>query len=146
MNRSLQKILCFAIPGLMPGLATAEPATVALGRDYSFPKRIVGFEAIEVHGLEVNTFTTSDGVKLTYWEAGKGEPLSFVAGRSGNGAQHINLMRLLSRRHHVFVLDQRNPGLVQRVEHGGRIRASRWISRNFRAHRRTQGELRRLVG
>lgn len=123
MNRSLQAIFFGVLLGLTSGFAAAEPATVALGRDYSFPNRIAGFPSklSDVQGLEVNTFTTSDGVKLAYWEAGNGEPLIFVPGWSGNGAQYINLVHLLSRRYHVYVLDQRNQGLSQRVEYGGRI-------------------------
>lgn len=123
MNRFHPSLLLIALVGLMPGFARAERATVALGRDYVFQNPIPGFPSklSDVRGLEINSFTTSDGVKLKYWEAGTGEPLIFVPGWSGNGAQYFNLVHLLSRRYHVYVLDQRNQGLSQRVEYGGRI-------------------------
>lgn len=72
-------------------------------------------------GLQINSFVTSDGVKLAYWQADEGPPPIFVPGWSANGAQYINLIALLSRSHRVYVLDPRNQGLFQRVEHGGRI-------------------------
>jgi pimeloyl-ACP methyl ester carboxylesterase len=80
------------------------------------PERLSDFQ-----DLQVNTFTTSDGVKLTYWEAGTGRPLVFVPGWSGNGAQYINVLFLLSKHYHVYVLDPRNQGLSQIVDFGARI-------------------------
>jgi pimeloyl-ACP methyl ester carboxylesterase len=71
--------------------------------------------------LEINAFTTGDGVKLAYWEAGAGKPLIFIPGWSANGAEYINVLYLLSRRYHVYVLDPRNQGLSQRVFFGTRI-------------------------
>lgn len=123
MNRPFPLILSIALLGLTCSVAMAEQPTAAVGRDYIFPNPIAGFpkKLSEVEGLQINSFVTSDGVKLAYWEAGKGEPLIFVPGWSGNGAQYINLVHLLSSRYHVYVLDQRNQGLSQRVEYGGRI-------------------------
>ncbi|MCD9007136.1 alpha/beta hydrolase [Luteimonas sp. XNQY3] len=122
MHRSLRPGLTVVLLSLAC-TAAATPATVALGRDYTFPTPIPGFptKLSEVQGLEVNTFTTSDGVELAYWEAGAGEPLIFVPGWSGNGAQYVNLLHLLSSRYHVYVIDPRNQGLSARVEYGGRI-------------------------
>lgn len=113
------------LAGLASGAAAA-PALQVLGRDYEFPNRVAGMPAklSEVTGLQINAFTTSDGVKLAYWEAGeagKGPPLIFVPGWSANGAQYINLLALLSKSHHVYVLDPRNQGLSQHVGYGGRI-------------------------
>lgn len=103
----------------------AAPALQVLGRDYTFPNRIEGLphKLSDFAGLQVNRFTTSDGVELAYWEAGQGneKTLVFIPGWSANGAQYVNVMYLLSKDYHVYVLDPRNQGLSQRVEHGGRI-------------------------
>ena len=57
--------------------ATAAPALTVLGRDYAFPNRLEGLPAklSDFPGLQINYFTTSDGVKLAYWEAGESKPL-----------------------------------------------------------------------
>jgi pimeloyl-ACP methyl ester carboxylesterase len=103
--------------------APAAPALEALGQDFSFPHRIEGMPArlSDFAGLQVNTFVTNDGVRLAYWEAGQGKPLIFVPGWSANGAQYVNLMFLLAKSYHVFVLDPRNQGRSQHVEYGTRI-------------------------
>ncbi|WP_258395333.1 MULTISPECIES: hypothetical protein [Lonsdalea] len=56
--------------------AQAADAVTVLGRDFSFPNKIDGLpqKLSDFKGLQVNSFTTSDGVKLSYWEAGSGEP------------------------------------------------------------------------
>jgi pimeloyl-ACP methyl ester carboxylesterase len=107
----------------MPGRALAEDALRVLGKDFTFPNRIDSFptKLSDFKGLEINSFVTGDGVKLTYWEMGTGRPLIFVPGWSANGAQYINLLHLLSRDYHVYVLDPRNQGLSQHVEYGDRI-------------------------
>lgn len=103
--------------------AVAAPALEVLGKDYEFPNRIAEFPAklSDFKKLEINSFTTSDGVKLTYWEAGEGKPLIFIPGWSANGAEYVNVMFLLSKHYHVYVLDPRNQGLSQRVDFGTRI-------------------------
>jgi pimeloyl-ACP methyl ester carboxylesterase len=103
--------------------ALAAPALSVLGQDYTFPNRLEGVPAklSEFKDLQINSFQTSDGVKLSYWEAGQGRPIVFVPGWSANGAEYINVMYLLSMNYHVFVLDPRNQGLSQRVEYGNRI-------------------------
>lgn len=103
--------------------ALAAPALQVLGKDYTFPNRIEGLpqKLSDFPGLQINRFTTSDGVELAYWEAGQGEPLVFIPGWSANGAEYFNVLYLLSKDYHVYVLDPRNQGLSQRVEHGGRI-------------------------
>ncbi|WP_313025887.1 alpha/beta fold hydrolase [Pseudomonas lopnurensis] len=108
---------------LAAGNASAESALKVLGQDYGFPHKIDGLPArlSDFKGLQINSFTTSDGVRISYWEAGEGEPLVFVPGWSANGAEYINLMYLLSQHYHVYVMDPRNQGLSQRVEYGGRI-------------------------
>jgi pimeloyl-ACP methyl ester carboxylesterase len=101
----------------------AEPAVQVLGSDFTFPNRIDGLpqRLSDFPSLEINRFTTSDGVELAYWEAGDGKPLIFIPGWSANGAEYVNVLYLLSKQYHVYVLDPRNQGLSQRVKHGGRI-------------------------
>ena len=108
---------------MLGGPASAEPALQVLGKDFTFPTRLDGMPAklSDFRDLQINTFTTNDGVKLSYWEAGEGKPLIFVPGWSANGAQYINLLYLLAKTHHVVVLDPRNQGLSQKVDFGGRI-------------------------
>ena len=62
--------------------AFAAPALSVLGKDYVFPNKLEGLPAklSDFDDLEINTFTTSDSVKLSYWEAGQGRPLIFIPG------------------------------------------------------------------
>jgi pimeloyl-ACP methyl ester carboxylesterase len=101
----------------------AAPAIEVLGKDYTFPNKIEGFpsQLSEFTGLQINPFRTSDGVRLTYWEAGQGKPLVFIPGWSANGAEYVNVMFRLSRHYHIYVLDPRNQGLSDRVDFGVRI-------------------------
>jgi non-heme chloroperoxidase len=103
--------------------ASAAPAQTVLGKDFTFPNAIAGLPSklSDFRDLQINHFNTSDGVKLAYWEAGKGKPLVFIPGWSANGAQYLNVMYLLSKRYHVYVLDPRNQGLSQHVDYGNRI-------------------------
>jgi non-heme chloroperoxidase len=112
--------LCLA---LAFGGAFAAPAIDVIGKDFTFPNKIEGLPAklSDFKDLQINSFTTSDGVKLAYWEAGKGKPLIFIPGWSANGAEYINVLYLLSKTHHVYVLDPRNQGLSERTERGARI-------------------------
>ncbi|MBL0576868.1 alpha/beta fold hydrolase [Aeromonas caviae] len=105
------------------GLVSAAPAIEVLGKDYSFPHKLTGLptKLSDFQDLQINAFTTSDGVKLRYWEAGSGKPLVFIPGWSASGAEYINVLYLLSKRYHVYVLDPRNQGLSQHVEYGSRI-------------------------
>ncbi len=104
-------------------LAMADQAVDVLGRDFTFPQPIAGMPTrlSDFAGLRINTFVTNDGVKLAYWEAGHGRPLILVPGWSANGAQYINVMYLLAKDYHVYVLDPRNQGLSQHVDYGTRI-------------------------
>lgn len=103
--------------------AWAAPAIDVIGKDFTFPNKIEGLPAklSDFKGLQINNFTTSDGVKLSYWEAGKGKPLIFIPGWSANGAEYINVLYLLSKNYHVYVLDPRNQGLSEHTERGARI-------------------------
>jgi len=101
----------------------AAPAVDVLGQDYTFSNKIEGLpeKLTDFKGLEINFFKTSDGVNLTYWEAGSGKPLIFIPGWSANGAEYINVMYLLREGYHVYVLDPRNQGLSENVADGMRI-------------------------
>ena len=103
--------------------AMAAPAVSVLERDYIFPNKIEGVPAklADFKGLEINSFKTSDGVTLAYWEAGNGKPLIVIPGWSANGAEFINVMYLLRENYHVYVLDPRNQGLSENVDYGMRI-------------------------
>lgn len=105
------------------GLADAAPAMDVLGKDYTFPHPLAGLPArlSDFRDLQINAFTTRDGVRLSYWEAGSGKPLVFIPGWSANGAEYINVLYLLSKHYHVYVLDPRNQGLSQQVDYGTRI-------------------------
>ncbi len=115
---------------------TAAPALSVLGQDYSFPNRMEGLptKLSDFKGLEINSFATSDGAKLSYWEAGEGKPLVFIPGWSANGAEYINVMFLLSKHYHVYVLDPRNQGLSQKVSFGTRISRYAMDVKEFTAH------------
>ena len=123
----MRHLLRFAAAGLTLSLCTAfagaAPALTVLGKDIAFPNKLEGLPSrlSEFKDLQINHFTTSDGVKLTYWEAGQGKPLVFIPGWSANGAEYLNVMYLLSKQYRVIVLDPRNQGLSQHVDYGSRI-------------------------
>ncbi len=109
---------------------------IAFINRYTFPNKVDGLprQLSDFKDLQISSFVTSDGVKLTYWEAGSGTPLIFVPGWTGNGAQYINLMYLLREHYHVYVLDPRNQGLSQRVDYGNRIARCAADLKEFVAH------------
>jgi len=124
MRNLTARILCsLSLALLSTSMAWAAPAMKVLGKDFVFPNKIAGLpeKLSDFKGLQINSFTTNDGVKLTYWEAGSGKPLIFIPGASANGAEYINVMYLLSKNYHVYVLDPRNHGLSQKVDYGMRI-------------------------
>lgn len=104
-------------------LAMAAPAIEVLGKDFVFPNPIEGMpgKLSDFAGLEINTYKTSDGVTLSYWEAGHGNPVIFIPGWSANGAEYINVLYLLANKYRVIVLDPRNQGLSDKVNYGSRI-------------------------
>ncbi len=115
-------LIIFAIANFQTN-AYGESAIKVLGQDYSFKNNIIGLpkKIADFSDLEINSFTTNDGVKLSFWEAGKGEPLIFLPGWSSNGAEYINLIYLLKDKYHVYVLDHRNHGLSDKSSQGTRI-------------------------
>lgn len=118
--KSLSAILALLLALTSPALA--DPATAVLG-DYTFPQKIEGMpdRLSDIKGLSINSFTTNDGVRLSYWEAGSGDPIVFVPAWGAGGAELINQLWTLSQTHHVYVLDQRNQGLSERTTKGQRI-------------------------
>ncbi len=122
--RTLIRSALFALSLLTShGLVSAAPAIEVLGKDYTFPHVLADLpgKLSDFQGLQINTFKTSDGVKLSYWEAGSGKPLVFTPGWSSSGAEYINVLYLLSKHYHVYVLDPRNQGVSQHVDYGTRI-------------------------
>jgi pimeloyl-ACP methyl ester carboxylesterase len=66
-------------------------------------------------------FTTSDGVKLHYIEAGAGQPLVMIPGWSQAAIQFKNQIDDLSDSYHVIALDMRGHGDSDKPDHGYRI-------------------------
>jgi non-heme chloroperoxidase len=85
-----------------------------LGEDLHLPHEIPGqpVRVSDFEDLKLNSFVTSDGVNLAYWEAGTGAPLIFIPGWSANGALYFHLMHILSQHYHVYVLDVRNQVII----------------------------------
>ncbi len=122
----MKKFLCRGVWAALLALAIpafAAPAMSVLGRDFVFPHRVEGLPSrlSDFPDLQINFFTTGDGVRLAYWEAGSGKPLIMIPGWSANGAEFVNVMYLLARHYHVYVIDPRNQGLSARVDYGTRI-------------------------
>jgi pimeloyl-ACP methyl ester carboxylesterase len=123
MQKTIRALSAALLLTTLTGFVSAAPAVQVLGRDFSFPNTLPGMpqRLSGFPGLQINSFITQDGVKLSYWEAGQGKPLIFVPGWSANGAHYINLMYLLAQQYRVIVLDPRNQGLSQKVDFGNRI-------------------------
>lgn len=100
-----------------------QTASDYIGKDIVFSHALAGLpnKLSDVDGLEIGQLQTNDGVSLNYWKAGQGTPLVFVPGWSSNVAEYINLIYLLKDKFKVYVLDQRNHGLSQKVAFGNRI-------------------------
>lgn len=116
MRNIAHVICCLSLLLVSFRSATAAPALEVLGKDYIFPNKIDGFPSklSEFAGLQINSFRTSDGVRLTYWEAGEGKPLVFIPGWAASGAGFVNVMFLLSRHYHVYLrVDGRRRGFRQ---------------------------------
>ena len=72
-------------------------------------------------GVKSGTFTTSDGVKLNYLEAGSGKPLVMIPGWSQTAAQFKHQLSGLSSKYHVIAIDMRGHGDSSKPENGYRI-------------------------
>lgn len=123
MTNLVLKTFCAALMMSISSHAHAATAIDVLGRDFTFPNQIEGVpgKLSDFKGLQINSFETNDGVKLSYWEAGEGRPIIFVPGWGANGAEYLNVMAVLSKKYRVLVLDPRNQGLSEKVDYGTRI-------------------------
>jgi len=68
-----------------------------------------------------HSVTVSDGVKLSYLEAGAGRPLVLVPGWSQTAAQFRHQIEGLSGSHRVIALDMRGHGESDKPAHGYKI-------------------------
>ena len=136
MRHLIRLVLLGALLAAFIGNAFAASVMSVLGEDYTFPNKLEGLPSklSDFGDLQINSFETSDGVKISYWEAGKGEPLIFVPGWSASGAEYVNVMFLLRKHFHVYVLDPRNQGLSGRVPYGVRISRLAMDVKEFTAH------------
>lgn len=66
-------------------------------------------------------FTTSDGVRIHYLEAGSGKPLVLIPGWSQTAAQFKHQLEGLSDRYRVIALDMRGHGESSKPSYGYRI-------------------------
>jgi non-heme chloroperoxidase len=72
-------------------------------------------------GQGEGTFTTSDGVRLHYIEAGSGRPLVLIPGWSQSAAQFKYQIAGLSDKYRVIAIDMRGHGDSDKPEYGYRI-------------------------
>ena len=80
-------------------------------------------------------FTTSDGVRLAYLEAGAGKMLLFVPGWSQTAAMFAPLLQDLSQDHLTIAIDMRGHGRSDKPAHGYRLARfaadlAEWIDRH----------------
>ena len=66
-------------------------------------------------------FTTNDGIRLHYIEAGSGKPLVMIPGWSQTAAQFRAQLAGLSDRYRVIAIDMRGHGESDKPDHGYRI-------------------------
>jgi len=134
MKTGICAALCALAPVGSSSLALAAPALQVLGHAYTFPNKFDGLPAklSDFPGLQINNFETRDGVKLSYWEAGTGKPLVFIPGWSANGAEYINVLYLLAKSYHIYVLDRPTRGCRSASTTARASRASRPASRSSR--------------
>jgi non-heme chloroperoxidase len=80
-----------------------------------------GFGHALAADMKEGFFTTSDGVRLHYIEAGSGDVLLMVPGWSQTAAQFKHQLSGLSDRYRVIALDMRGHGDSDKPTHGYRI-------------------------
>lgn len=91
--------------------------------------------AVQAAEIRSGYFTTSDGVKLHYLEAGSGKPLVMIPGWSQTAAQFRQQLEGLSDRYRVIALDMRGHGESAKPAHGYRIhRLSKDVHEFLTAH------------
>ena len=72
-------------------------------------------------GFEDRQFETEDHVKLHYMVKGKGDPLVFIPGWSGDSRDFMFNAPVLAENYKVYVLDMRGHGYSEAPFHGARI-------------------------
>ena len=72
-------------------------------------------------GQTEGSFTTSDGVRLHYIEAGSGKPLVMIPGWSQTAAQFKRQIEGLSDKYRVIAIDMRGHGESDKPDYGYRI-------------------------
>src|SRR3954452_9743851 len=77
-------------------------------------------------GVQTGSFTTSDGVRLHYVEAGSGKTLAMIPGWSQTAAQFKAQLDGLSDKYHVFAIDMRGPGESDNLNDGYRGALLSW--------------------
>ena len=70
---------------------------------------------------EKKNFTTSDGVKLNYLEAGEGQPFIMIPGWSQTAEQWFAQIEFFQKTHRVIAMDMRGHGDSEKVDYGYRI-------------------------
>lgn len=70
---------------------------------------------------ESDYFVTSDGVSLHYYQKGYGSPLIVIPGWGGTAETFYNNLDDLSKKHTVYILEQRGHGKSESPNHGYRL-------------------------
>jgi len=92
-------------------------ATLLLGLIISPSVSVVAAEPTITDGW----FTTNDGVKLHYLEAGTGSALVMIPGWSQSAMEFKHQLEGLSDKYHVYAIDMRGHGDSEKPDHGYRI-------------------------
>jgi non-heme chloroperoxidase len=74
-----------------------------------------------MESAQEKTFTTSDGVQLSYLEAGQGTPLVMIHGWSQSAIQWKHQIDALSAQYHVIAVDLRGHGASAKPAYGYKI-------------------------
>lgn len=84
---------------------------------------VSGFFTVQATAAEPKTgsFTTSDGVRLSYIEAGSGKTLVMIPGWSQTAAQFKHQLSGLSDKYRVIAIDMRGHGESAKPDYGYRI-------------------------
>ena len=95
-----------------------------LGTRWLWGALVLCFSALNpvaAQNFKSGSFTTSDGVKINYLEAGSGPPMVLIPGWSQTAIQFKHQLTGLSDKFHVYALDMRGHGDSDKPKHGYRI-------------------------
>ena len=95
-----------------------------LGTRWLWGALVLCFSALNpvaAQNFKSGSFTTSDGVKINYLEAGSGPPMVLIPGWSQTANQFKHQLSGLSDKFHVYALDMRGHGDSDKPKHGYRI-------------------------